>query len=691
MRPDFPAYREIHATEVEVEQSPTPLRVATTDVEERVRVLRAQLNEANHAYHVLDAPAIPDATYDALLAELARLERDHPEFAAPDSPTQRVGGAPSSEFAPYRHSVPMLSLSNAFDEADLRAFDARVAKLAESVPGYVCELKIDGVANSLRYERGGFRSAGTRGDGTVGEEVTGNVRTIAEIPKTLRGEPPAKLDVRGEIYLRKSAFAELNAAREAADKPLFANPRNTAAGGLRQKDPRLTGERRLSFFAYAVGQYAGDLPATQTALLAALRGFGFPVNEHATHCPTIDDVLAYCARWEEERATLDYEIDGIVIKVDDLALQTKLGYAGKDPRWATAFKFRAQEARTLLRDIGINVSRSGKLNPYAILEPVLIGGVTVKMATLHNEADIVRKDIRAGDTVIVHRAGDVIPYVVGPVLELRPPDARIYSLPEQCPVCGSRVDHPPDDVFAYCTNVACPAQLRERLRHWCSRGAMDVEGVGDALASALVEAELCRDVADLYELDAERLAALPRMGERSVRNVLDEIVRSKSRGLARVLVALGIRYVGGQNAALLAGDLGTVDALAAASPEQLAATEGVGPQIAESVAFFFAQPQNARVVERLRACGVDMTSPLRERAPEGPLAGKTLVLTGTLPGLTREEATALIVGAGGKVGSSVSKKTAFVIAGDEAGSKLAKAQSLEIPVLDEAGLRALID
>jgi len=666
--------------------------VATTGtLADRVRVLRAKINEANHAYHVLDAPLIADAEYDALLHELAGLESEHPELAAPDSPTQRVGGAASADFAPHSHTVPMLSLSNAFDEAELRAFDARVVKLAGSAPGYVCELKIDGVANSLHYEGGRLRNAGTRGDGSVGEDVTANVRTIADVPAKLLGRPPATLDVRGEIYLRKSAFAELNAARAAAGRPLFANPRNTAAGGLRQKDSRLTAERKLSFFAYAVGAFEGaEVPLTQKALLDALRSYGFPVNEHATRCETIDGVIVFCERWEAERATLDYEIDGVVIKVDDIALQTKLGYAGKDPRWATAFKFRAQEARTKLLEIGINVSRSGKLNPYAILEPVAIGGVTVKMATLHNEADIVRKDIRAGDSVIVHRAGDVIPYVVGPVLELRPPDARTYQLPERCPVCGSHVDHPPDDAFAYCTNVACPAQLRERLRHWCSRGAMDIEGVGDALASLLVEAKLCHDVADLYELGREQLAALPRMGERSVQNILGAIAGSKTRGLARVLTALGIRYVGGQNAALLAGDFGSIEALAAASREELAATEGVGPQIAESVAFFLAQPQNQCVIERLRTCGVELTAPKRERPLGGSLSGMTLVLTGTLPSLTRDAATALIAAAGGKVGSAVSKKTAYVVAGDEAGSKLKKAESLGIPVIDESGLRALL-
>jgi DNA ligase (NAD+) len=667
--------------------------VATTQSPaERASELRALLAEANYNYHVRNAPTIDDATYDAMLRELGEIEAAHPDLASPDSPTQRVGGAPAADFAPYRHVVPMLSLANAFDEDDVRAFDARVAKLAGTSVAYTCELKIDGLAISLRYEGGELRSAGTRGDGSVGEDVTPNVRTIAEIPARLHGsDVPTTLDVRGEIYLTKFAFDALNAARAAAGQPAFANPRNTAAGGLRQKDPRATAERNLSFFAYAIGTYDGaELPATQTGLLARLRAFGLPVNDRATRCATIEDVLAFCARWETERDALPYEIDGIVIKVDEIALQTKLGFAGKDPRWAIAFKFRAQEAYTKLLDIGVNVSRAGKLNPYAILEPVSIGGVTVRMATLHNEADIARKDIRVGDTVIVRRAGDVIPYVAGPVLEKRPPDAVPYALPTRCPVCGSIVDHPADDVFSYCTNVACPAQLRERLRHWCSRGAMDIEGIGDAMASALVDAGLARDVADLYDLSAGALLSLPRMGEKSVQNVLDAIARSKSRGLARVLAALGIRYVGGQNAALLAGAFGSLDALVAATPEALLAVEGIGEQIAESVAFFFAQPQNRAVLERLRAAGLDLTAPLAPKAPVGALAGKTFVLTGTLPTLTREEASELIAAAGGKVTSSVSKKTDYVVAGDEAGSKLAKAQSLGIAVLDEPGLRALL-
>jgi DNA ligase (NAD+) len=670
--------------------------VATTErsasPEDSARELRALIEEANHNYHVLDAPTIADEQYDSLLSDLVKLEEAHPELVTPDSPTQRVGAAPLSEFRPYRHDVPMLSLANAFDETELRAFDARVAKLAGANPPYVCELKIDGVAISLRYERGRLVSAGTRGDGSVGEDVTPNVRMIREIPRALAEDYPQVLDVRGEVYLSRSSFEALNAARAAAGKPLFANPRNAAAGGLRQKDPRLTAERKLSFFAYAIGAFEGhERPRSQTELLDYLHRIGFPVNpESAACCGTIDDVIAFCRRWEAERETLDYEIDGVVIKVDDLALQARLGYAGKDPRWATAFKFRAREARTKLLGIGINVSRSGKLNPYALLEPVVIGGVTVQNATLHNEADIHRKDIRIGDTVIVHRAGDVIPYVVGPALELRPPDARVFEMPERCPACNSKVEQPAGDAFSYCTNISCPAQLRERIRHYCSRGAMDIEGIGDVLAGALVDAGLVNHVADLYDLTPKELATVPRTGEKSIQNLLDAIEGSKSRGLARLLSALNVRYVGGQNAVLLAGEFGSIDALMSASKEELVAIEGIGEQIAESVSFFFAQPQNRAALERLREHGVVMTAPKRARAAAGALAGKTLVLTGTLPNLTREQATALIVEAGGKVGASVSKKTAYVVAGEEAGSKLAKAQSLGVPAIDEAGLRKLL-
>ena len=662
----------------------------------RAAALRAQLDDANYRYHVLDDPQLPDAEYDALLRELIELEAAHPELRTPDSPTQRVGSAPAGGFPPYVHARPMLSLANAFDEAELLAFDARVRKLG-AIAGdvaYTCELKIDGLAVSLRYEGGRLVAGGTRGDGSVGEEVTANLRTIRSIPLALRGpakQQPRRIDVRGEAYMRKRDFAQLNAEREERGLQPFANPRNAAAGGIRQLDPKATAERLLSFYAYAVGEIDADHPpATQRALLAYLHGLGFRVNEHATRCASIAEVVAFTQRWEDERDALDYEIDGVVVKVDDLALQATLGSVGKDPRWAIAFKFRAREARTKLLAIEVNVGRTGTLNPYAVLEPVHLGGVTVSNATLHNEDDIRRKDIRVGDVVIVRRAGDVIPQVVGPVLELRQGNPPEYALPTRCPVCGADVDRPEGEAMARCTNATCPAQLVERIRHFCSRGAMDIEGVGDQLSAALVDAGLVHDASDLYHLDQAKLLQVPRLAEKSAANVLAAIDGSRGRGLARLLFGLGIRYVGSQNAAILAGDFGTIDALMAASEEELLRSDGVGEQIARSVALFFAQEPNRAMVARLKAAGLDVTAPLRPREPVGVLAGKTLVLTGTLPSLTREEATELIVAAGGKVSSSVSKKTAYVVAGDEAGSKLQKAEQLGIAVLDEDGLRALL-
>ena len=659
---------------------------------ERAAALRKQLDDANYRYHVLDDPQISDADYDALLRELIDLEAANPKLRTPDSPTVRVGSSVASGFSPYRHGKPMLSLGNAFDADELRAFDGRVRKLAGDAPvAYTCELKIDGLAISLHYENGAFVRGGTRGDGSVGEDVTENLRTIRSIPLRLRGKDVRKIDVRGEVYFRRSDFDALNARREAAGQPLFANPRNTASGALRQLDARLTAERRLSFFAYAVGDMDADaFPASQFELLAFLRARGFATNPYVERAPTIDDVIAYTECWDAERDNLDYEIDGIVVKVDDLATQEKLGSAGKDPRWAVAYKFRAREATTRLVRIGINVGRTGTLNPYAELEPVRIGGVTVKMATLHNEDDIRRKDIREGDVVVVRRAGDVIPEVVGPVLAERRGNPKQFTMPTHCPVCGFDVDHPEGEAMARCTNATCPAQRRERVRHFCSRGAMDIEGVGDVLAFALVDEGLVDDVSGLYALTAERLATLPRMGDKTIANVLANIEGSKSRGLARLLFGLGIRMVGSQNAAILAGDYGTIDALMAASEADLILSDGIGVQIAASVVLFFQQEANRALIERLRAAGVDLTAPKRERASAGPLAGKTFVLTGTLPNLTREEASEMIVSAGGKVTSAVSKKTTYLVAGEEAGSKLTKAESLGVEVIDEDALRELL-
>lgn len=661
----------------------------------RAADLRARIERANHRYYVLDDPAIADAEYDALLRELIELEAARPELRTPDSPTQRVGAPASERFAPYRHARPMLSLANASSEDELRAFDERAKKLAGSAPAYVCELKIDGLAVALDYDDGILVRGGTRGDGRIGEDVTPNLRTIRTLPLRLLGSGvrvPAFLEVRGEVYLRKSDFERLNASRERQGLPVFANPRNTASGGVRQLDPELTAQRRLSFFAYQVAARTGGVAVeTQSASLRELEALGLPVNPNIRRATGIDDVMAFCREWETRRDELDYEIDGVVIKVDDLAAQERLGTVARDPRWAIAFKFKAREARTKLTGIVVTVGRTGSLNPNAVLEPVRIGGVTVKSATLHNADYIKNNDIRIGDTVVVTRAGDVIPRVAGPVVSERSGKERVFSMPDRCPVCGSDVDHPPGEAMSRCTNAACPAQMYERLRHFASRGAMDVEGLGDVLAEQLTQAGVVQDLAGIYALDAATLLALPRLGEKSVANLLRAIAGSKDRGLARLLNGLGIRFVGEATSQILADDFGSLDAIAAAGEDQLQESEGIGPEVAASVHLFFKQPANRAVVERLRAAGVDMSAPKRARKTAGPLAGKTFVLTGTLPDLSRERAAELIVAAGGKVTSSVSKKTDYVVAGDDPGSKYAKAQQLEIAILDEAGLQKLLE
>ena len=660
--------------------------------EARAARLRALVDEANRQYYVEDAPAITAAQYDALFRELLELETEHPGLRTPDSPTQRVGAAPSEKFEPYEHAIPMLSLANATTEDELRAFDERARKLAGAVPTYVCEPKIDGLAIALDYDGGVLARGGTRGDGRTGEDITPNLRTVRTIPLRLC-DAPEFAEVRGEVYLRKSDFKALNARRERAGLPVFANPRNAASGGVRQLDPKLTAERRLSFFAYQIAALRGAraVPATQFEALAELRSFGFSVNEHIRRCTTIDDVVAYCRDCERDRDDLDYEIDGVVVKVDRLDLYERLGAAGRDPRWAIAFKFKPREAFTKLNDIFVTVTRTGTLNPFASLAPVQIGGVTIRNATLHNAAYIESNDIRIGDTVLVTRAGDVIPRVVGPVAESRTGKERVFVMPDRCPVCGSDVDHPEGEAMSRCTNASCPAQVTDRIRHFASRGAMDIEGLGDVLAEQLTSTGIVRDIADLYALDGTALERVPRMGEKSVANVLDAIAASKARGLARLLNGLGIRFVGVQTSQILASEFGSMDALASASEEDLRRCDGIGPELAASVTLFFAQNANVKILERLREAGLDMTAPKRVRATQGPLQGKTLVLTGTLPNLTREEATELIVAAGGKVTGSVSKKTGYVVAGTEAGTKLARAEELGVPVLDEDGLRELLE
>ncbi|MGB6713801.1 MAG: NAD-dependent DNA ligase LigA [Candidatus Cybelea sp.] len=657
----------------------------------RAEALREQIEEANHRYYVLDEPQITDAEFDALLRELIELEEKDPASRTPDSPTQRVGATASERFAPFDHARPMLSLANAVSAEELRAFDERARRVAGGNVAYVCELKIDGLAIALDYRNGSLARGGTRGDGRVGEDVTANLRTVKTIPLRLRSlsaEAPEFVEVRGETYLRKSDFERLNAAREREGLPAFANPRNAASGGVRQLDPALTAQRRLSFYAY---QLISDEPlASQWQALRRLEVLGLPVNPYIERAASLDEVLAYCNAWAAKRDQLDYEIDGVVVKVDDFALQEQLGVVARDPRWAIAFKFKPREARTKLVDIVVSVGRTGTLNPNAVLKPVKIGGVTVKSATLHNIDYIESNDIRIGDTVLVTRAGDVIPRVVGPVLVERTGKERKFRMPDRCPVCGSDVDHPQDEAMSRCTNAACPAQVYERVRHFASRGAMDIEGLGDVMAQQLTEVGLVRDIADIYKLDDETLATVPRTGKKSIENLLHNIERSKGRGLARLLYGLGIRFVGTQTATILAGDFGTIDAIADAGEAELQRSDGIGPEVAGSVALFFKQRANHEMIDRLKRAGVEMTAPKRARAADGKVAGKTFVLTGALPSLTRDDATDLIVGAGGKVTGSVSKKTDYVIAGEEPGSKLTKAEQLGVAILDEAGLRKLL-
>jgi DNA ligase (NAD+) len=672
------------------------------NLEGRAEELRAQIEEANYRYYVLDEPAISDAEYDALLRELIELEREHPELQTPDSPTQRVGAAPSVRFAPFNHARPMLSLANAMTEEELRAFDERARKAARTSVDYVCELKIDGLAIALEYREGSFLRGGTRGDGRIGEDVTLNLRTIKTVPLRLRGKDvPPFVEARGEVYLRKSDFERLNAAREKEGLPVFANPRNAASGGVRQLDPALTARRRLSVFVYQLllGGTGEDKPGrediaplhTQWDSLRYLETLGFAVNPNIRRAATIDDVIEFCKDWEKRRDDLDYEIDGVVVKVNDLAVQERLGVVGRDPRWAIAFKFKPRQARTKLLDITVTVGRTGTLNPNAVLKPVQIGGVTVKSATLHNIDYIRSYDSRIGDTVFVTRAGDVIPRVVGPVLSERTGKERVFSMPDVCLVCGSAVDHPPGEAMSRCTNASCPAQIFERVRHFASRGAMDIEGFGDAMARQLTELGVVRNIADIYKLDERKLAQVPRTGEKTIRKLLDNVELSKTRGLARLLYGLGIRFVGEQTAQILASDFGSIDAIATASEDELQQSEGIGTEVAASVHLFFAQKANLAMIERLRSAGVAMTAPNRSRVAGSALSGKTFVLTGTLPNLSREQATEMIVAAGGKVTGSVSKKTDYVVVGDEPGSKLTKAEQLGIAILDEQGLRKLLD
>ncbi len=710
------------------------------DAAQRAEELRAQIAYNDRLYHELDTPEIPDADYDALVRELREIEERHPELVTADSPTQRVGGAPSVLFAPVRHLVPMMSLDNAMDLDELQAWAGRIGRIDPQAleADFVCELKIDGLAMSLTYEAGRFTRAATRGDGVTGEDVTANVATIGVVPHRLswpedRGPAPSVLEARGEVYMSVSAFEELNRRQLEAGQKTFANPRNSAAGSLRQKDAAVTASRELAFWTYQVGALEGGPElARHSEALELLRRCGFPVNPEITVLHGIDEVFAFCSDWQRRRHDLDYEIDGVVVKVDDLALQRRLGATSHAPRWAVAFKFPPEERTTKLEDIMVSIGRTGRATPFAVLEPVFVGGSTVGLATLHNEDQVRLKNVRPGDTVVVRKAGDVIPEVVGPVLSERPKRAPPWKFPSVCPSCGEPLVRLPGESDTFCTNLNCPAQRVQRIVHFASRGAMDVEGLGEKRVVQLVEAGLLSDPADVYSLQRHELQALERMAEISADNLLRAVEGSKQRPLSRVLVALGIRHLGPTGTRALARAFPSIDELLEAPVEALAAVEGIGPVIADSVAEFLASPANREVIEKLRRAGLTLREPggsarrragargtgargagaggagagaagARDAAPPGAgdggagepaqtLAGKSVVVTGTLDGYTREEAEEAILARGGRSPGSVSAKTFALVLGTEPGAaKVRKAEELGIPVVDGTRLDDLLE
>ncbi|WP_217589402.1 NAD-dependent DNA ligase LigA [Burkholderia sp. GbtcB21] len=673
----------------------------------RAAWLRDQLERANYAYYVLDQPDLPDAEYDRLFSELRQIEADHPELVTPDSPTRRVGGEVARGATFVRHEVPMLSLNNGFSDDDVFAFDKRIsttlAKASVDLAGtpvdpveYACELKFDGLAISLRYENGYFMQAATRGDGELGEDVTDNIRTVRSIPLKLKCEsPPAVLDIRGEVLMLKKDFDRLNSRQREEGLREFANPRNAAAGSLRQLDTRVTAKRTLSFFAYGIGVLDGmPMPDTHSALLDWYETLGLPVNRERAVVHGADGLLGFFRKVGEKRESLPYDIDGVVYKVNRRDEQERLGFVSRAPRFALAHKFPAQEALTKLVAIDVQVGRTGAITPVARLEPVFVGGATVTNATLHNEDEVRRKDIRIGDTVIVRRAGDVIPEVVGALLDRRPDDAAEFVMPTECPVCGSKIERLPDEAIARCTGgLFCPAQRKQALWHFAQRRALDIDGLGEKIIDQLVELNLVRTPADLFNLGFATLAELDRFAEKSAQNLLDSLEKAKHTTLARFIYGLGIRHVGESTAKDLAKHFGSLTPIMDASIDELLEVNDVGPIVAESLHQFFAEEHNRTVIEQLRAPGKVTwpEGPPAPKAPQGVLAGKTVVLTGTLPTLTRDAAKEMLEAAGAKVAGSVSKKTDYVVAGAEAGSKLAKAEELGIPVLDEDGLHQLLE
>ncbi len=673
---------------------------AVTDVEpaERVEQLRAAIRHHNRLYYELDTPEIPDADYDALVRELQQLEEQFPELITPDSPTRTVGAAPSTAFAPVVHRVPMMSLDNAFTSDELVAWGGRLARRlgelgeSERSVGLVAELKIDGLAMSLRYEGGRLVQAATRGDGRTGEDVTANVRTISVVPHQLPAGAPQVLEVRGEIYMPIAVFEALNRAQVEAGQRVYANPRNTAAGSLRQKDPSITASRELAFWSYQLGEVVGGPTlASHHETFDFLASMGFPVNPEVKLLGGLDDAYAHCMHWQEHRHDLAYEIDGVVLKVDDLALQRELGFTSKAPRWAIAYKFPPEERTTKLLDIMVSIGRTGRATPFGRLEPVFVGGSTVGVATLHNQDQVKAKDVRPGDVVIVRKAGDVIPEIVGPVLAERPEGLPEWEFPTHCPVCGHQLVRPEGEADHRCPNISCPARVAGAIEHFASRGAMDIEGLGEQRVQLFCSMGLLHDVADIYSLRAEQLRGIEGFGEVSINNLLSAIEASKGRPLANLLVGLNVRHLGPAASSALASHFGHLDRIVAASQDDLAAIEGVGPTIASAVREWFSDPSNRAVVEKLRQAGVNLQGPAAPELPQN-LTGLSVVVTGTLEGFTRDEAEAAIKGRGGKSPGSVSKKTTAVVVGADPGaSKLTKATDLGVPILDEAGFVHLLD
>ncbi len=665
----------------------------SADVRKRIEKLRDEIREHDYLYYVLNQPRISDEQYDKRFGELKKLEAEHPDLVTEDSPTQRVAGRPLEGFTSVRHAVPMLSIDNTYSADELKAFDERVRKQLEtSYYSYVVELKIDGLAVSLRYEKGVLIRGATRGDGVMGDDVTANIRTIRSVPLSLKkpdGSLPDVLEVRGEVYMPTKSFVTLNELRAAADEPPFANPRNAAAGSLKLLDSRITAQRNLSFFAYATGEVSQSLAATHFQSLQKLKDMGLPLNPHMTRARTIGDVIDICVSWSDKRLKLEYQTDGMVIKVDRLDQQDVLGATGRAPRWCIAYKFAAEQAATLVESIVVQVGKSGTLTPVANLTPVPLAGTVVKRATLHNFDQMKRLDVREGDTVLIEKAGEIIPQVVEVKKDLRPAAAQPFPVPKVCPVCGSDVVKDKEGVYVRCSNPHCVGQIQERLRYFAGRDQMDIEHVGDALIEQLIDAGLVNSFADLYRLKREDLLGLERMGEKSAQNVLDAIEASKKRPLWRLIAGLGIRHVGGQSAEILADHFGSLDALMQAELEEIDSIDQIGPVMAESVYSYFRDKHHVRVVEDLLAAGVQPQAATKAKRG-GVLSGQTLVVTGTLERFSRQQAEQAIKDAGGKATGSVSKKTDYVVAGREPGSKLDKARQLGVKVLDEEQFRRLL-